>query len=325
MRIGSEDPALAVTTAPTTHRRTLTGRRPSEGVARGVAMGGALLLLGALGLMIVRLAQLSAPIWKEKGISWVWGSTWAPANGVFGALPFILGTVITSAIALVIATPLGVGTALFISELCPARLRRPVGSVIDLLAAVPSVIYGLWGIYVLLPILLPVERALADSLGRAIPIFSGPIGGNGSGFFAAGVVLAIMILPTISAVSREVMLTIPRDAREAGYALGATRWEMIRMAVLPPARTGIMGALILGLGRALGETVAVLMLIGDVPAVNHSLFASGYSMASVIANEFNEAIEHLHVQALIGIGIVLFLVTVVIDIGARLLVRKAGG
>ena len=316
---------MAITTAPTTERPALTGRRPSEGVARGVAMAGALALLVTLGLMIVRLAQLSAPIWKAHGIGWVFGAAWAPQNGVFGALPFILGTLITSAIALVIATPLGVGTALFISELAPPRLRRPVGGVIDLLAAVPSVIYGLWGIYVLLPILLPVERALAGSLGKVIPIFAGPIGGNGSGFFAAGVVLAIMILPTISAVSREVLLTIPRDVREAAYALGATRWEVIAMGVLPPARAGIIGALILGLGRALGETVAVLMLIGDVPAVNHSIFSSGYSMASVIANEFSEAIEHLHVQALIGIGLVLFLVTVVIDMAARLLVRRTEG
>lgn len=281
-------------------------------------------MLGALGLMLVRLSQLSAPIWKARGIGWVFGSTWAPANGVFGALPFILGTLITSAIALVIAAPLGVGTALFVSEIAPSRIQRPVASLIDLLAAVPSVIYGLWGIVVMVPLLLPVERFLSSTLGTFIPAFSGPISGNGTGFFAAGVVLAIMVLPTVSAVSREVLLTIPRDVREAAYALGATRWETIRTGVLPPARAGIIGALILGLGRALGETVAVLMLIGDIPAISHSIFGSGYSMASVIANEFGESGEPLHLQSLIGIGLVLFLVTVLINIAARILVRKTG-
>jgi phosphate transport system permease protein len=285
-------------------------------------MIGASALLLALALMVIRFVQLSWPIWKAHGLGWVVGTHWAPANGVFGALPFIIGTVATSVIALVIGTPVALGTALFVSEIAPARIRGPIANLIDLLAAVPSVIYGLWGFIVLLPLLRPLEQFLADSVGKVIPIFAGPIG-NGSGYFAAGFVLAIMILPTISAVTREVFVTVPQDVREAAYALGATRWETIRYGVLPPARAGIVGAVILGLGRALGETIAVLLLIGQIPAVGKSIFASGYSMASVIANEFGQSQEPLHLQALIAIGLVLFVVTVLMNIAARLLVGKA--
>jgi phosphate transport system permease protein len=303
-------------------RRSFAGRRRSEGVARRMAMLAASALLLALALMVVRFAQLSWPIWKAHGLTWVVGTRWAPAEGVFGALPFIYGTILTSVIALVIATPIALGTALFVSEIASPRIRRPIANLVDLLAAVPSVIYGFWGIIVLLPLLRPLQQFLADTLGKAIPIFAGPVG-NGSSFFAAGLVLAIMILPTISAVTREVFVTVPQDVREAAYALGATRWEVIRVGVLPPARAGIVGAVILGLGRALGETIAVTMLIGDVPAISKSVFASGYSMAAVIANEFGQSQEPLHLQALIGIGLVLFLVTVLMNIAARLLVRRA--
>jgi phosphate transport system permease protein len=285
-------------------------------------MLGASALLLALALMVVRFVQLSWPIWKAQGLGWVFGTHWAPADGVFGALPFVVGTVVTSVVALVIATPVALGTALFVSEIAPARIRRPIANLIDLLAAVPSVIYGLWGFFVMLPLLRPLEEVLAGSLGKAIPIFAGPVG-NGSGYFAAGFVLAIMIVPTISAVTREVFVTVPQDVREAAYALGATRWEVIRYGVLPPARAGIVGAVILGLGRALGETVAVLLLIGQIPAIGKSIFASGYSMASVIANEFGQSQEPLHLQALIGIGLVLFAVTVLMNVAARILVRKA--
>jgi phosphate transport system permease protein len=284
-------------------------------------MLGASALLLALALMVVRFVQLSWPLWKAHGLGWVVGTHWAPAEGVFGALPFIYGTVVTSVIALVIGTPIALGTALFVSEIAPAKIRRPISDLIDLLAAVPSVIYGLWGVIVLLPLLKPVEQFLTDSLGKVIPILAGPA--SGSGFFAAGVVLAIMIVPTISAVTREVFVTVPQDVREAAYALGATRWEVIRYGVLPPARAGIVGAVILGLGRALGETVAVLLLIGDIPAISKSIFANGYSMASVIANEFGQSQEPLHLQALVAIGLVLFVVTVLMNIGARLLVGKA--
>ncbi|MEA2591056.1 MAG: phosphate transport system permease protein [Actinomycetota bacterium] len=284
-------------------------------------MLGASALLLALALMVVRFLQLSWPVWKAHGLGWVVGTHWAPAEGIFGALPFVYGTVITSVIALVIGTPIALGTALFVSEIAPAKIRRPISDLIDLLAAVPSVIYGLWGIIVVLPLLQPVEQFLADSLGRVIPIFAGPP--SGTSFFAAGVVLAIMIVPTISAVTREVFVTVPQDVREAAFALGATRWEMIRYGVLPPARAGIVGAVILGLGRALGETVAVLLLIGQIPSISKSIFSGGYSMASVIANEFGQSQEPLHLQALIAIGLVLFVVTVLMNIFARLLVGKA--
>jgi phosphate transport system permease protein len=284
-------------------------------------MLGASALLLALALMVVRFLQLSWPIWKAHGLGWIIGTRWAPAEGVFGALPFIVGTVVTSIIALLIATPVALGTALFVSEIAPARIRRPISDLIDLLAAVPSVIYGLWGLIVVLPLLTPVEKFLADSLGRFIPIFAGPP--SGTSFFAAGVVLAIMIVPTISAVTREVFVTVPQDVREAAYALGATRWEVIRYGVLPPARSGIVGAVILGLGRALGETVAVLLLIGQIPAISKSIFSGGYSMASVIANEFGQSQEPLHLQALIAIGLLLFAVTVIMNIAARILVGKA--
>ena len=313
--------ATTETVPPPTAPTALSGRRPSEGVARAVAMGAAGLLLAVLLVMIFRLTQLAWPIFRAQGLGWVVGTDWTPNAGHFGALPFIYGTAVTSLIALVIAAPVGLGTALFISEIVPGRLKRVLASVVDLLAAVPSVVYGLWGIFVLLPILNHVESGLASTVGKVIPIFAGPT--SGTSFFSAGVVLAIMVIPTVSAVSREVLLTIPRDVREAAYALGATRWEVIRMSVLPPARAGIVGALILGLGRALGETIAVTMLVGNIPIISKSIFSSGYSMASVLANQFGEAAgQPLFIQALIGIGLVLFLFTVVIDMSARLLVRK---
>lgn len=310
------------TESPPVTAVTFTGKRRTEVVARWVSLTGAAAILVVLAYMILKLFQTSWPIWKAHGVGWVFGSTWNPSGGVFGALPFIYGTLITSAIALVVATPIGIGTALFVSELAPVRLRRPVASVIDLLAAVPSVIYGLWGILVFVPLIKPAQNWLATHLGTHIPFLAPP--SPGPGFLAAGLVLAIMVLPTISAVSREVFLTIPSDVREAAYALGSTRWEVIRMSVLPGARSGIIGGVILGLGRALGETVAVLLVVGDIPAISKSLFAPGYSMAAVIANEFREATEPLHIEALVGIALVLFLITVLIDMGARLLVHRTG-
>ena len=301
-------------------RISIAGKRRSEGAARWVTMLGAAALLAVLGFMLVVLIQASMPVWRTHGVGWIVGRAWAPAQGQFGALPFIFGTIVTSAIGLLLAAPIGLGTALFVSELAPARIRRPVANVLDLLAAVPSVIYGLWGIYVLSHVLRPVEQWLSNHLGF-IPIFSGTA--VGPSFLLAGILLTIMILPTVSAVSREVFLTIPRDAREAAYALGATRWEVIRMGILPPARAGIVGALILGLGRALGETIAVTMVIGNAPTISKSILVPGYTMASVIANEFQDALEPLHREALIAIGLVLFAIALLVDIAARLLVRRA--
>ena len=236
----------------------------------------------------------------------------------FGALPFIYGTLVTSILALVIAVPLGVGAAIFLSELAPPRFSDNLTFVIELLAAVPSVIYGLLGIFVLVPLLRAyVMPFLQKSLGF-LPIFKGPI--YGVSFFAAGVVLAIMVVPYIISVSREVLLAVPADQREAALGLGATRWEATWQVVVPYARIGIFGSIFLSLARALGETMAVTMVIGNDPKINASLFAPGYSIAAVIANEFTEATGDLYVQALIELGLVLFLLTIVINGLARLLI-----
>jgi len=284
-----------------------------------MSAGAALLIV--LGLMLVKLGMASAPAWSAKGSQLLFSRHWAPGASSFGALPMLYGTLVTSAIALLLAVPIGVGTALYIAELAPRRLRAPVAALTDLLAAVPSVVYGLWGVFVLVPAIRPLQQFLARTLGSRIPLFAGPA--PGISYLTAGVVLAIMILPTISAVSREVIGAVPRSLREAALSLGATSWESMKMAVLPAAKPGIIGAIILGLGRAFGETIAVTMVIGNSPMLNKSLLAPGYTMASVIANEFSEATSPIHVEALIAIALMLFAVTLVINIGARLLVGKA--
>ena len=262
------------------------------------------------------------PAFREFGPGFLASSTWDPVRGVFGAAPAIYGTVVSSILALVIATPLALGVALFLSEFAPPWLRQPVAFLVDLLAAVPSVVYGLWGIFVLLPLLREhVMPFLRDTLRLgATPFFSGPA--YGPSMFAAGIILAIMVLPYISSVSREVLLAVPRSQREAALALGATRWEAIRGAVLPYARSGILGGVILGLGRALGETMAVTMLIGNTHQISSSLLAPSYTMASLIANEFAEATGDLHVSALMAVGFTLFCLTLVVNGLARWLVWR---
>jgi phosphate transport system permease protein len=262
------------------------------------------------------------PAFREFGLGFLSSSTWDPVRGVFGAAPAIYGTVVSSILALLIATPLALGVALFLSEFAPSWLRQPVAFLVDLLAAIPSVVYGLWGIFVLLPVLrehvIPFVR---DTLHLgATPLFSGPA--YGPSMFAAGIILAIMVLPYISSVSREVLLAVPRAQREAALALGATRWEAIRGAVLPYAKSGILGGVILGLGRALGETMAVTMLIGNTHQISSSLLAPGYTMASLIANEFAEATGDLHVAALMAVGFTLFCLTLVVNALARWLVWR---
>jgi phosphate transport system permease protein len=252
------------------------------------------------------------------GLSFFFKSAWDPVSGDFGALPFIYGTVVSSLVALIIAVPLAVGVAVFLTEMCPKVLRGPLSFLTELLAAIPSVVYGLWAVFVLVPILREhVNPFLMKTLGWT-GLFSGP--NFGIGMLAAGVILAIMILPIISSLTREVMSAVPHSQREAVLALGATRWEMIRMGVLRNARIGIVGAIILGLGRALGETMAVTMVIGNRPEIAKSLLSLGYSMSSVIANEFSEASDDLYLSALIEIGLALFLVTILVNALARLLV-----
>jgi phosphate transport system permease protein len=281
-------------------------------------LGGSVLFI--VGIIVLVCARLSMPAFAKLGFfHFLVGSDWNPVEDSFGALPFLYGTLVTSGIAIVLAMPVAIGLALFLTEMSPSRVRRFVSFFVEILAAIPSVVYGLWGLLVLVPILRDVvEPALGRWLGW-VPLFSGaPLG---IGFLPAGIVLAIMILPTIASVTIEVLRTMPSALREGALALGATRWEAIRAVVLPYASRGIMGAVILGLARALGETMAVTMLIGNQPEIHGSLFAAGYSLPSVIANEFAEASGAVHTGALAGLALVLFGVTLMLSASARLLVR----
>jgi len=277
-----------------------------------------LAVLGVLVLIVYELVIRSGLSWHAFGFKFFAASDWDPVNEQFGALPFIFGTLVSSLVALVIAVPLSIGVAVFTTEMCPKKLRNPLSFFVELLAAIPSVIYGLWAIFVLVPLLSGyVQPFLARTLGWT-GLFSGPP--YGIGMLAAGIILAIMIIPIISSITREVLMVVPQHQREAALALGATRWEMIRVGVLRNARAGIVGGIILGLGRALGETMAVTMVIGNRPEIAKSLFAPGYTMASVLANEFSEATGDTYLSALVEIGLALFLVTIVVNALARLLV-----
>jgi phosphate transport system permease protein len=284
----------------------------------GLMLVCALSIFAIVILILVELISGSKLTIQKFGMSFFFGSAWDPVNGNFGALPFIYGTVVSSILALIIAVPLAVGVAIFLTEMCPDWLRGLLAFFTELLAAIPSVVYGLWAYFILIPRLRQyVNPFLIKTLGWS-GFFAGP--NYGIGMFAAGVILSIMILPIISSLTREVMTAVPYSQREAVLALGATRWEMIRMGVLRNARIGIVGAVILGLGRALGETMAVTMVIGNRPEITRSLLAPGYSMASVIANEFSEASDALYLSALIEIGLALFIVTVIVNALARVLV-----
>jgi phosphate transport system permease protein len=275
-------------------------------------------VVALLGLIVYQLLAGSKLSWHAFGFKFFGQSDWNPVEDQYGALPFIYGTLVSSLLSLVIAVPLSLGVAVFITEMCPIALRGALSFTTELLAAIPSVVYGLWAIFVLVPILRQyVQPFLATTLGWT-GLFSGPP--YGIGMLAAGVILAIMIIPIISSITREVLTVVPQHQREGALALGATRWEMIRLAVLRNARAGIVGAIILGLGRALGETMAVTMVIGNRPEIAKSLFAPGYTMASVLANEFTEATGDLYLSALIEIGLALFFVTIVVNALARLMV-----
>jgi phosphate transport system permease protein len=254
------------------------------------------------------------------GLDFVTSSTWDPVAEQFGAYPLIFGTVISSVVALTIAVPLSLGVAIYLSEFAPKSVRQPVAFLIGLLAAIPSVVYGLWGIFVLVPVLRKTAFPLLRDLLDFLPFFKGPI--YGPSMLAASLILAIMVMPYVMSVSREVLLAVPNSQREAALALGATRWEAVITAVVPYARSGIMGAVILGLGRALGETMAVTMLIGNRHEIAASLFAPGYTMAAAIANEFSEAATDMHFSALAYVAFVLFVLTVIVNAGARLLIWR---
>jgi phosphate transport system permease protein len=294
-----------------------TGAWADSGFCLAVLIS-ALSIIGVVVLIVTELVKQSRLSIDKFGFGFFTGTEWDPVAGSFGALPFIYGTLVSSAVALFIAVPLGVGVAVFMTDMCPRPLRGAVSYLVELLAAIPSVIYGLWGIFILAPLLRKyVQPFLASTLGWT-GLFTGPM--YGVGMLAAGVILAIMIVPFISSVTREVMLAVPSAQREAVMALGATRWETIRTGVLRNARAGVFGGVILALGRALGETMAVTMLIGNRPEIAKSLFAPGYTMASVIANEFSEATDDLYLHALVEIGLVLFIVTVVVNMLAQLMI-----
>jgi phosphate transport system permease protein len=274
-------------------------------------------------VVVVLVGVIAAVLWQRSrlsidkfGFAFWRTSDWNPLLGEFGAFPFIWGTLYSSILALAIAAPISIGIAVFLSELCPNRLRRPLTFLTELLASIPSIVYGLWGIFVLIPAVRAVQLSLPESI-RALPMFTGPA--YGVSLFAAAVLLAIMIVPFTSSVAREVLKAVPGAQREAAYAMGATRWEATKVA-LYYARTGIVGAVMLGFGRALGETMAVTMVIGNRPVASASVFAPQYSMAAVVAAEFAEAVEDLHVSALVEVGLVLFVITLVVNAASRVLV-----
>jgi phosphate transport system permease protein len=271
-------------------------------------------------LLFALLVRESLPAIRKMGASFVTNMTWDPVREEFGALPFLYGTVVSSFLAILIALPLGVGTAIFINEFAPAWLKTPVSFLAELLAAIPSVIYGLWGIFVLVPVLRDYFMKPVSSVLGWIPLFQGPV--YGPSMLAAGVLLSIMIVPFILSVSREVLATVPQVQKEAVLSLGGTHWEMIRIMIGQHCIPGIFGATILALGRALGETMAVTMVIGNRPDILLSLFQPGYSMAAVIANEFTEATSDLYLSSLVEIGLVLFLLSIVVNFAAKMILRR---
>ena len=319
--VGGPVPVASSPSPVSTVRRFLTGRGSSamaDSTFRWLMLACALSVFVIVALIATELVKSSQLTLAKFGIKFFFGSAWDPVSENFGALPFVYGTLVSSLVALVIAVPLAVGVAVFLTEMCPKSLRGVLSFLTELLAAIPSVVYGLWAIFVLVPLLRTYVDPLLIKLLGWTGLFVAP--DFGIGMFAAGVILAIMILPIISSLTREVMTAVPHAQREAVLALGATRWEMIRMGVLRNARIGIVGSIILGLGRALGETMAVAMVIGSSPTISKSLLAPASTMASVIANEFAEAADDTYRSALIEIGLALFLVTIVVNVCARLLV-----
>jgi phosphate ABC transporter permease protein PstC len=306
--------------------RPILGRSPLSRIPDQIlkwglsALAAGVLLL--IGFFFVRLYIEAHPAFSRFGVfGFTFDNNWDVAKNIYGALPLVVGTIVTSAVALLIGVPVAIAAALYVTELCPQRLKGPLTILLDLLAAVPSVVYGLWGVFVLVPKLKGAEQWFTDTF-SFIP-FIGNAQVAGPNYFIGGLILAIMILPIVSAISREVMSTVPSDQKEAALALGATRWEMIRMAILPYSRAGITGAAMLGLGRAIGETIAVTLVVGNAPQIGKHLFDQGYTLAAVIANEFGEAATNpVHRAALIAAGLVLFVLTLVVNGIARFFVIR---
>jgi len=312
---GSSISATLSPAAPVRMARSSRGDRFFHSITFLAAMA-----IGLLFVLVAYLLYRGSHLTIDKfGWRFLVTSTWNPVTEVYGALPFIYGTVISSLIALVIAVPLSIGTALYLTDLAPLWLRQPLASIIEMLAAVPSVIWGLWGVFVMVPWLRDNLFPLLKHYLGFLPLFQGPI--YGVSMLAGGIIVAIMILPIVTSVSREILRAVPDLQREAAYGLGATRWEVTRIAVLSYARRGLMGAAVLGLGRALGETMAVTMVIGNRPEIAKSLFAPGYTLASVIANEFTEATTDTYLNALFELGLVLMGVTILVNIVALILIK----
>ena len=311
------EPSPAKAPARQDGKRALGAARWADRLFKLTTLLFALVVAGLVVVIIANMAMNSQLTFSKFGFGFITRSIWDPVHDEFGALPFIYGTAVSSVIALIIAVPLSIGIAIFLSEHAPRRLATPIAFLVQLLAAIPSVVYGLWGIFVLAPLLRNVVYpALQKSLGF-LPIFQGNI--NGLGLLTAGIILSIMIVPIVTAVTTDVMRAVPASQREAAFALGATRWEATRI-VLQNARSGITGAIILGLGRAIGETMAVTMVIGNRPEISASLFAPSFTIASAIANEFTEATSEIYLNALVELGLILFVITFVINASARLLV-----
>jgi phosphate transport system permease protein len=321
LRIRVQTPATSEPVRDAFHlekpRSLLSGKASPWGdrIFHALVLIAALSVLAVVALIIFELQDQSKISIHQFGFKFFTTGNWDPVNGDFGATPFIYGTLVSSFLALLIAVPLGVGAAIFMTDMCPRPLRNLFSYLVELLAAIPSVIYGLWGIFVLVPIMKTYIEPFFKNHFAWTGFFDGPM--YGIGMLPASVILAIMIVPFISSITREVMLAVPQSQREAVMALGATRWETLRIGILRNARIGIMGGIVLALGRALGETMAVTMLIGNRPEIAKSLFAPGYTMASVIANEFSEATDNLYLSSLVEIGLALLLVTIVVNIIAQ--------
>lgn len=294
-----------------------------DAVFKGVTVLFAFSILLILGMMLAGMITESLPALGHNGWRFITGRDWDPVQESFGALPYLYGSVVSSLLAILVATPLSIGTALFITEILPPRIGNAISVLVELLAAIPSVIYGLWGVLVMAPWLQKTAQPLLIDIFGFTPFFKGAP--YGVSMMAAVLILAIMIVPIITTISREVLLAVPQSQKEAAWGLGATRWEMIRIAVLPYARSGIMGAVILGLGRAIGETMAVTMVIGNTPQISMSLLAPAYTMPSVIANEFAETTSKLHASTLMEIGLILLGLTLLVNVLARLLIWSVAG
>ncbi|MBS2028115.1 MAG: phosphate ABC transporter permease subunit PstC [Deltaproteobacteria bacterium] len=317
--------ALEATATPRATRHQ-AGVNRGDRAWNGLLLGLGLAVLVLAAVIIYILLHASQPLWTSTSPWQFLKSTdWDPVSGAFGALPFVYGTLVTSMLALLLAVPVGLGLSVFLTELAPKQLRPVVAFGVELLAGIPSVVYGLWGLFTLAPLLREHVEPFLQKVFGPIPVVGALFQGAplGLGYLSAGVILAIMILPTICAVTTEVVKTVPLPLREASLALGATRWEMVRWSVLPYSKAGILGAVLLGLGRALGETMAVTMVIGNNPEIHASLFAPGYSLPSVIANEFAEATDASHTAALAALALVLFAITFLMNAAARGLVRRS--